>query len=192
MADTETHRILRQWLTRAVSGEAHAVGLVVGSVHPHVVDYCAARMDRHTRAHTPVEDVAQEVCLALTRALPRFRDRDGSLLRFTMGIAAHKVADARRAAGRRGPAPVRAVPVPGPDEAVLDDEMRSSVRDFVDRLPEGQRCVLHMRIVQGLSAERTAELLGTSAGAVRVTQHRALHRIRLQLAESGFSSRSPH
>ncbi|MFF0813576.1 RNA polymerase sigma factor ShbA [Rhodococcus sp. NPDC003318] len=185
MADTETHQILRQWLPRAVSGEPHAVGMVVGSVHPHVVDYCAARMDRHTRAHTPVEDVAQEVCLALMRALPRFRDRGGSLLRFTFGIAAHKVADARRAAGRRGPTPVRAVPESGPEETVLDDELRLSVRELVDRLPEGQRHVLQLRIVQGLSAERTAELLGTTAGAVRVAQHRALQRIRLQLNESG-------
>ena len=35
-----------------------------------------------------------------------------------------------------------------------------------------------LRIVVGLSAEETAEIVGASAGAVRVAQHRALTRLR--------------
>jgi len=35
-----------------------------------------------------------------------------------------------------------------------------------------------LRIVVGLSAEETAEIVGASPGAVRVAQHRALIRLR--------------
>ena len=38
--------------------------------------------------------------------------------------------------------------------------------------------ILVLRIVVGLSAEETAEIVGASAGAVRVAQHRALTRLR--------------
>ncbi|MEZ7239644.1 sigma factor, partial [Rhodococcus sp. GXMU-t2271] len=100
MHRVETEELLRRWVPRAVAGEPHAVGVVVSSVRPHVLNFCAARMDEGTSAHTPAEDVTQEVCLALARALPRYQDRGASLLRFAFGIATHKVADVRRKAAR--------------------------------------------------------------------------------------------
>lgn len=48
----------------------------------------------------PQDDVAQEVCLAVITALPRYKDQGRPFLAFVYGIAAHKVADAHRAAGR--------------------------------------------------------------------------------------------
>ena len=41
-----------------------------------------------------------------------------------------------------------------------------------------QREVLVLRIAVGLSAEETAQVVGSTPGAVRVTQHRALNRLR--------------
>ena len=46
------------------------------------------------------DDVAQEMFFATVTALPRYRDRGHPFLAFLYGIAAHKVADAHRAAGR--------------------------------------------------------------------------------------------
>jgi hypothetical protein len=37
---------------------------------------------------------------------------------------------------------------------------------------------LHLRVVVGLSVEETAEVVGSTPGAVRVAQHRALSRLR--------------
>lgn len=181
MADIVTEQLLRRWVPRAVAGEPHAVATVVGCVRPHVLSFCSARMDEVTRGHTPAEDVTQEVCLALVRALPRYRDRGASLLRFAFAIAANKVADARRSAHRFA-APIHDVHVPGPDEDVIDSELAVTARKFVDQLPEQQRWILLLRVVRGYSTERTAELLGTTPGAVRVAQHRALTRIRAQLS----------
>jgi RNA polymerase sigma-70 factor (ECF subfamily) len=41
-----------------------------------------------------------------------------------------------------------------------------------------------MRVVVGLSAEETAAAVGSSPGAVRVAQHRALTRLRAEIIES--------
>jgi RNA polymerase sigma-70 factor (ECF subfamily) len=50
-------------------------------------------------------------------------------------------------------------------------------------LPERQREILVLRVVLGLSADETAEVVGSTPGAVRVAQHRALTRLRKALDE---------
>ena len=45
-------------------------------------------------------------------------------------------------------------------------------------LPEKQREILILRIVVGMSAEETAEAVGSTPGAVRVAQHRALAKLK--------------
>ncbi|MEU9690166.1 sigma factor-like helix-turn-helix DNA-binding protein, partial [Amycolatopsis japonica] len=49
-------------------------------------------------------------------------------------------------------------------------------------LPDKQREIVVLRVVVGLSAEETAEAVGSTPGAVRVAQHRALARLRKVLA----------
>jgi len=49
---------------------------------------------------------------------------------------------------------------------------------LLDLIPADQREILVMRIAMQLSAEQTARIIGSTAGAVRVTQHRALARLR--------------
>ncbi|HXB88875.1 sigma factor-like helix-turn-helix DNA-binding protein, partial [Mycobacterium sp.] len=52
-------------------------------------------------------------------------------------------------------------------------------------LPEKQREILILRVVVGLSAEETASAVGSSAGAVRVAQHRALARLKSVIVAAG-------
>jgi RNA polymerase sigma-70 factor (ECF subfamily) len=52
------------------------------------------------------------------------------------------------------------------------------MRDLLEVLPPSHRDVLLLRVAVGLTAEETGRALGMSAGAVRVTQHRALNRLR--------------
>ena len=54
-------------------------------------------------------------------------------------------------------------------------------------LPDKQREILILRVVVGLSAEETAEAVGSTPGAVRVAQHRALGRLRKVLASEGVA-----
>jgi len=43
-----------------------------------------------------------------------------------------------------------------------------------------------LRVVVGLSAEETADAIGSTPGAVRVAQHRALNRLRKAVASQGL------
>jgi len=54
---------------------------------------------------------------------------------------------------------------------------------ILDQLPDKQREILLLRVVVGLSAEETAEAVGSTPGAVRVAQHRALARLRKSMSE---------
>jgi RNA polymerase sigma-70 factor (ECF subfamily) len=111
-------------------------------------------------------------------------------LAFVYGIAAHKVADAHRAAARNRSEPTDIVPErptfeAGPEQLALDAESSARMNELLTILPEKQREILILRVVVGLSAEETAQAVGSSPGAVRVAQHRALTRLREEIIAAG-------
>ena len=66
--------------------------------------------------------------------------------------------------------------------------MRFWMAELLQVLPAKQREILVLRVAVGLSAEETGHVLGMSAGAVRVAQHRALARLRaLAVEEPGLA-----
>jgi RNA polymerase sigma-70 factor (ECF subfamily) len=167
----------------AVAGERAAVERLLGYVRPLVVRYCRARVGRQERSFASADDVAQEVCLAVLTALATYRDQGRPFLAFVYGIAAHKVADAHRAASRNRAEPVAEVPDEpeldaGPEQRAMRGEMTTRMAELLQVLPAKQREILVLRVVVGLSAEETADAVGSTPGAVRVAQHRALARLR--------------
>lgn len=173
-------------------GDASRAGAVVDDVlrwiRPLVVRYCRARLGERERTFASADDVAQEVCLAVLTALPRYRDQGGPFLAFVYGIAAHKVSDARRSAARNRSEPVRDVPdrpalaEDGPEARVMRGELAGRMTTLLATLPDGQREILLLRVVGELSAREIAEIVGCTPGAVRVSYHRALGRLRTVLA----------
>jgi RNA polymerase sigma-70 factor (ECF subfamily) len=129
------------------------------------------------------DDVAQEVCLAVVAALRSYTITGRSFQAFVYAIAAHKVADAFRAIGRDRIDPVADLPDgpdlhDGPEQQLLAEELGEKLGGMLQLLPPRQRRVLILRIAYGHSAEETAKVVGSTPGAVRVTQHRALDRLR--------------
>ncbi|ORV99990.1 sigma-70 family RNA polymerase sigma factor [Mycobacterium kyorinense] len=174
----------------AVAGDRDALREVVETIRPIVVRYCRARVGTVERGGLSADDVAQEVCLAAITALPRYRDRGRPFLAFVYGIAAHKVADAHRAAGRDLSYPAESLPEQrsveaGPEEMALEADSVTRMNELLEVLPDKQREILILRVVVGLSAEETATAVGTSAGAVRVAQHRALARLKSEIVAAG-------
>jgi len=166
----------------AVAGDRNALREVLETIRPIVVRYCRARVGTLERSGLSADDVAQEVCLAAMMALPRYRDRGRPFLAFVYGIAAHKVADAYRAVGRDQSHPTESVPErlstePGPEQAAIDADSVSRMTELLDVLPDKQREILILRVAVGLSADETAQAVGSTSGAVRVAQHRALARL---------------
>jgi RNA polymerase sigma-70 factor, ECF subfamily len=175
----------------AVDGNRAAVEGVLRQIRPLVVRYCRSRVGGQERSFASADDVAQEVCLAVLTALPSYRDQGRPFLAFVYGIAAHKVADAHRSAARNRAEPVAEVPdtqedlADGPEQQVMSGEFARKMDKLLEMLPEKQREILRLRVVVGLSAEETAEAVGSTPGAVRVAQHRALGRLRGVLASEG-------
>jgi RNA polymerase sigma-70 factor (ECF subfamily) len=169
----------------AAQGRQDAIEALLRQLRPAIVRYCRARLAQTRLAHTgsqDEDDLAQEVCLALLSALPSYQDMGRPFGAFVFAIAANKVADAARGAAR-SPLPVPVLPdLPdrclGPEEIALAGVDARRVRVLLARLPAGQRRLLLLRVVAGLSAEDTGYVLDMSPGAVRVAQHRALVRLR--------------
>jgi RNA polymerase sigma-70 factor (ECF subfamily) len=167
----------------ALGGDPRARERLLAEIHPFVLRYCRGRLGRQETAAASADDVAQEVCLAVLGALPGYRLRGLSFRAFVYGIAAHKVTDTFRAMGRSRTDPVSdppdsPAPDPGPELRVLAVELNGRLERLLAVLTPRQRDVLVLRIMTGLSAEETAAVVRSTPGAVRVTQHRALNRLR--------------
>ena len=174
---------LDEVVAAAVRGDSLAAEDLLAFLRPIVVRYCRTKLGRVQRTFVAADDVAPEVCLAVFRALPTYRQLGRPFLSFVYGIAAHKVADVHRAAARDRSQPTSETPDVMTEDA--DPEQITLRRELVERtggllrtLTPRQRDILIMRIVLGLSAQETANMVGTTPDAVRVAQHRALNRLR--------------
>ena len=166
----------------ASGGDQQALEVLLGRIRPMVVQYCRARIGAGMLGSQSAEDVAQDVLLAVCGALERWRP-EKRVMAFVYGIASNKVVDAYRAAGRDRSVPTEFVPEEpdldhGPEQAALHGGVVAELRALLDQLPEQHREILVLRVALGLTAVETAAAVGSTSGAVRVTQHRALAKLR--------------
>lgn len=181
--------LLERLVADAVAGDLVAREHLLAEIQPLVVRYCRGRLGRQETVIGSADDVAQEVCLAVVGALPSYKIKGLSFRAFVYGIAAHKVTDAFRAIGRNRSEPMAELPDvavshDGPEQRLLAGELAERLGGLLHRLTPRQREVLILRIVAGLSAEEVAHIVGSTPGAVRVTQHRALNRLRAVMAST--------
>nr|WP_284289803.1 RNA polymerase sigma factor ShbA [Angustibacter aerolatus] len=174
---------LRALAARAVQDDAGATEQLLVRVRALVHRYARARLGRFAGAHDAADDAAQEACIAVMTALPRYRDEGLPFEAFVYRIAANKVADVQRSAARR-PVPTDEVPdgvdpALGPEDVALAGADAERARALLALLPEVQREIVVLRVALGWSADETGQALGMTPGAVRVAQHRALQRLRL-------------
>jgi RNA polymerase sigma-70 factor, ECF subfamily len=143
------------------------------------------RLLRYLRARAPglADDMAAETWLSVVRGLGRFRGDESGWEAWVFTIARARLVDAQRRASR-APVPVDADEVLTGRPAAVD--VASSVEELfsteealalIARLPEQQAEVVLLRYVVGMDVDRTAEVLGKRAGAVRVAAHRGLRRL---------------
>lgn len=62
---------------------------------------------------------------------------------------------------------------PGPEEVFEKEELRSIVKNAIDKLPEEQKVVITLRDIQGLSYDEIAEVLDCPGGTVKSRISRA-------------------
>jgi RNA polymerase sigma-70 factor (ECF subfamily) len=183
---------LDAFVDAARSGGGWAFGRLWSELSPAVCAYLRGR-----KVPDP-EDVASEVFLAAFCGIDRFSGDGTSFRTWLFTIAHHKSVDATRRAARR------AIPFVGlagradsaddiaervtqPQRSAEDEALEGMSGDaaleILDRLSDSQRAVLLLRIIGELSVSETAAVLGRPPGAVKVAQHRALRRLRAELAD---------
>jgi RNA polymerase sigma-70 factor (ECF subfamily) len=135
-----------------------------------VYAYIARRVgDRHQ-----AEDLTADVFREALAGIRNFEWRGAPFRAWLFGIAARIVADHWKRAGRDV-----AVPAPEIDSRDPADIERSAMLfELVDRLPEAQFRVIHMRFVEQKSIREIARELDRSEGAVKQLQLRALKNLR--------------
>jgi len=151
---------------------------------------------RVVRDPQAAEEVLQEAMIKAYRALPRFEARSSFytwLYRITVNLAL----DRRRRAKREQMVewddaiahevdPRALVSVSSdPEIEMRRHEVRDLVAEGIQTLPDGQREVLLLREVDGLSYEEIAESMGISKGTVMSRLHYARKKMIVFLAERG-------
>jgi len=136
---------------------------------------------RIVRAHDVADDVTQEAFLRAWRSLDRFelgRPFGPWVCRIAANLAVNHVRSprAREEGLPDGHAETR-TNAPGPLGALLDAEGASVLERAMGQLPQEQRAVLVLRVVEELSYAEIAETLGISPGTVMSRLFRARERL---------------
>ena len=132
------------------------------------------------------EDLTQEVFASAWGALARFRGQ-ASVRTWLHRIGYHAFVDAQRRRARdqalgdrltqrrcEGPA--------DPVSRVLADEHLAQVCEALERLEIGERAVLILHYIEGLSYRQMGRILGRPNGTLKWLTNRALENLRRQLA----------
>jgi len=168
------------------------------AVLPHLdVAYNLARW--LMRNEQDAQDAVQEAYLRAFRFFPGFRGGDGRS--WLMKIVRNTCYTILRANRTMQDATEfdETVLIPdsqalNPEQAALQNDSDSSVRQAVESLPTGFREVLILREIEGMSYKEIAEITGMPAGTVMSSLSRARGRLRRALAGSmnGNSMSSSH
>lgn len=178
----------------AVADRPRARDALLAELLPVVQRYCRARLGHRETPLGSADDIAQDVCLSVVRTLPRYQARGLPFYAFVYRIAAHRVADAYRAAARNRTDPTPEPPdaiaaTGGPEARLLEAELSRQLDGLLHAvLTPRQREILVLRVAAGLTGEETALAVGAAPGSVRVTQHRALDRLRRHLRAAGSAA----
>ena len=155
-----------------------------------VYEQCAPAVHGLLRASLPSEqcdDLHQEVFVTAWSALPRF-DLKHPFSPWIYGIARNllrqrlrELVRTRTSSATLEELPAKASPETSFQSAEHAESPSSRAEEALRRLhslPEAEREILGLRIIEGWGAKEIAELMQSTPGSVRVRVHRALQRLR--------------
>lgn len=139
------------------------------------------QLRRYAQTEAEARDLLQDVW-ARAYAKRQTFDGRGSFIGWLMTVARTVGLVAAKKRGRE-PAIAELSDVPDP-AASRDGLLLATLRDAVLALPERQRDVVMLRLVEGLSTTETARRLECAEGTVKATLHQATRKLRESLKES--------
>jgi RNA polymerase sigma factor (sigma-70 family) len=170
----------------SLAGDPKALDALMGALGPSLLRAVRALMGPR---HPDLEDVAQEVLIAVLDALPSFRG-DCTLLHFAIRIATRRTTTARRRTRsilgwlesfwRKEEALVAGAPTPG--EEAVSDRRRQLLRALLGEIPEAQAEALALRVALGHSIDEVAAITRTPINTVRSRLRLAKDALRTRIA----------
>lgn len=177
-------------VARVQQGEKSAFDLLVLKYQHRIVKL----VSRYVREPADAADVTQEAFLKAFRALPNFRGESAFftwLYRIAINTAKnHLVALSRRPTdvalgnnedGEQFEIEDMQTTLETPERLLLTDEIRDTVIDAVNKLPDDLRTAIMLREIDGLSYEDIANVMACPIGTVRSRIFRAREAIDLRL-----------
>ena len=177
-------------VARVQRGDKSAFDLLVIKYQHRIVKL----ISRYVREHADALDVSQDAFLKAYRALPNFRGESAFftwLYRIAINTAKnHLTAAARRPSdvdigsneeGERFEIEDLQATLETPERLLLTDEIRATVIDAIEKLPEDLHTAILLREVDGLSYEEIANVMACPIGTVRSRIFRAREAIDLRL-----------
>lgn len=207
MAGDRAGRTDEAALVREVADGSQDALAVLYDRHADAIYAAASRVtaDRHV-----AEEVVQETFLALWNRAELYNEQAGSLAAWLHAIARNRAVDRLRAAGRRpnlvplssatGPDEQDAAaldrivasgtvlggagPGPDPEAALGAAELRDTITEALDSMPDVERTVIVLAYREDLTQSEIAARLGWPLGTVKTRTRRALHRLRAALGST--------
>ena len=141
---------------------------------------------RRTETHEQAEDLAQSVFATAAEHLSRAQLEDAPTLAWLYTVAERRLIDEARRRARRSPE-VSLVGEATPARASeYGREVAAALRSALRSLPQAQREVVALRLLEGRPFAEIAARLGASEAACKMRFARALGTIRGQLQREGI------
>ncbi|MFT4581786.1 MAG: RNA polymerase sigma-70 factor (ECF subfamily) [Gammaproteobacteria bacterium] len=186
MSDSYTDKELVQRIQR---GDKKSFDLLVLKYQNRIIKL----VSRYVRDQSDAQDIAQEAFLKAYRALPNFRG-DSAFYTWLYRIAINTAKNYVVSLSRR-PAEARIENSDGeqmliedlqqdvatPENILLADEIKRTIVDAMNELPEDLRVAITLREVDGLSYEEIADAMDCPIGTVRSRIFRAREAIDTRL-----------
>ena len=134
------------------------------------------------------EDITESVFLHALIHLHRYQDRGIPFSAWLLRIAHNLLANWYRSSSRRQSVGMDYAEAlqdssPTPEERVESDDEIRALREALETLPAERRQALILRYAEGMKHREIGEVMGKSAGAVKVLVHRSLISLHRSLAE---------
>lgn len=176
-------------IAKAREGEREALNELVTTYWPFIYRLALGKTGNPDDA----QEIAQDTFLRALAALPRYQETNATFKTYLARIALNLITDYYRKRGRTPQVfditqyhePIIDTGT-RPEEAAINSEQRQEVAKMLTLLPEEQRRVIELRIIQGIPVADVAKIMGKSAAAVKMLQQRALKKLKDLFAENGL------
>ncbi len=177
-------------IAKARDGDRTALNELVVSHWPYIYRLALAKTGNPDDA----QEIAQDTFLKALAALPRYKETNATFKTYLSRIALNLITDYYRRRGRAPQVvdiaeynePIIDTSAP-PDEAVVGAERRQEVTRLLALLPDEQRRVIELRIIQGIAVTDAARIMGKSSAAIKMLQQRALKKLKDLFTENGIT-----